>query len=43
MAGSFLAAIPTLLIYILLRRYVMRELLAGSLEGDRTHARSAIG
>jgi glucose/mannose transport system permease protein len=33
MAGSILAAIPTLLIYILLGRYFMRGLLAGSLKG----------
>ncbi len=33
MAGSLLAAIPTLLVYILLGRYFMRGLLAGSLKG----------
>jgi len=33
MAGALLAAIPTLLIYILLGRYFMRGLLAGSLKG----------
>ncbi|REJ35676.1 MAG: ABC transporter permease [Bacillota bacterium] len=33
MAGSVLAAIPTVLIYIFLGRYFMRGLLAGSLKG----------
>ncbi len=33
MAGALMAAIPTLLIYILLGRYFMRGLLAGSLKG----------
>jgi glucose/mannose transport system permease protein len=33
MAGSILAAMPTLLVYILLGRYFMRGLLAGSLKG----------
>jgi glucose/mannose transport system permease protein len=33
MAGSLLAALPTLLVYILLGRYFMRGLLAGSLKG----------
>jgi glucose/mannose transport system permease protein len=33
MAGSFLAAVPTLLVYILLGRYFMRGLLAGALKG----------
>ncbi len=33
MAGALLAAIPTLLIYVLLGRYFMRGLLAGSLKG----------
>ena len=33
MAGSFLAALPTLLIYIFLGRYFLRGLLAGSLKG----------
>ena len=33
MAGSLLAALPTLLIYIFLGRYFMRGLLAGSLKG----------
>lgn len=33
MAGSILAALPTLLVYILLGRYFMRGLLAGSLKG----------
>jgi glucose/mannose transport system permease protein len=33
MAGALLAAIPTLLIYIVLGRYFMRGLLAGSLKG----------
>ena len=33
MAGSLLAALPTLLVYIFLGRYVLRGLLAGSLKG----------
>ena len=33
MAGSLLAALPTLVVYILLGRYFMRGLLAGSLKG----------
>ena len=33
MAGAFLAALPTLLVYILLGRFFMRGLLAGSLKG----------
>jgi glucose/mannose transport system permease protein len=33
MAGSFLAALPTLLIYIFLGQYFLRGLLAGSLKG----------
>src|SRR5690606_16491123 len=33
MAGSILAAIPTVLIYIFLGRYFVRGLLAGSLKG----------
>jgi glucose/mannose transport system permease protein len=33
MAGSLLAALPTLLVYILLGRFFMRGLLAGSLKG----------
>ncbi len=33
MAGSILAALPTLLVYILLGRFFMRGLLAGSLKG----------
>lgn len=33
MAGSILAALPTLIVYILLGRYFMRGLLAGSLKG----------
>ncbi len=33
MAGSFLAALPPLLVYILLGRYFLRGLLAGSLKG----------
>jgi glucose/mannose transport system permease protein len=33
MAGALIAALPTLLIYVLLGRYFMRGLLAGSLKG----------
>ena len=33
MAGSLLAALPTLLVYIILGRYFLRGLLAGSLKG----------
>jgi glucose/mannose transport system permease protein len=33
MAGSFLAALPTLLVYILLGNYFMRGLMAGALKG----------
>ena len=33
MAGSFLAAVPTLLVYIFLGRYFLRGLMAGSLKG----------
>ena len=33
MAGALIAAIPTLLIYVLLGRFFMRGLLAGSLKG----------
>lgn len=33
MAGSFLAALPTLLVYVLLGRYFLRGLMAGSLKG----------
>ena len=33
MAGSILAALPTLVVYIILGRYFMRGLLAGSLKG----------
>jgi glucose/mannose transport system permease protein len=33
MAGSFLAAVPTLLIYIFLGRYFLRGLMAGALKG----------
>ena len=33
MAGALIAAIPTLLIYVLLGRFLMRGLLAGSLKG----------
>lgn len=33
MAGSFLAALPTLLVYMFLGRYFLRGLLAGSLKG----------
>ena len=33
MAGALIAAIPTLLIYVLLGRYFTRGLLAGSVKG----------
>jgi len=33
MAGALIAALPTLLVYILLGRYLFRGLLAGSLKG----------
>jgi glucose/mannose transport system permease protein len=33
MAGALMAAVPTLLVYILLGRYFLRGLLAGSLKG----------
>ncbi len=33
MAGALLAALPTMLVYVLLSRYFMRGLLAGSLKG----------
>jgi len=33
MAGALIAAIPTLLIYVLLGRYFIRGLLAGSVKG----------
>jgi glucose/mannose transport system permease protein len=33
MAGTLLAAIPTLLVYIVLGRYFIRGLLAGSVKG----------
>jgi glucose/mannose transport system permease protein len=33
MAGSFLAAVPTLLVYVLLGRYFLRGLMAGALKG----------
>jgi len=33
MAGSVLAALPTLLVYIFLGRYFIRGLLAGSVKG----------
>jgi glucose/mannose transport system permease protein len=33
MAGALLAAVPTLLVYLLLGRFFMRGLLAGSLKG----------
>jgi ABC-type glycerol-3-phosphate transport system permease component len=33
MAGAILAAVPTLLVYIILGRYFIRGLLAGSVKG----------
>jgi len=33
MAGALLAALPTVLVYVVLGRYFMRGLLAGSLKG----------
>jgi glucose/mannose transport system permease protein len=33
MAGTLIAAVPTLLIYILMGRYFIRGLLAGSVKG----------
>ena len=33
MAGAFLAAVPTLLVYIFLGRYFLRGLMAGALKG----------
>jgi glucose/mannose transport system permease protein len=33
MAGSLLTALPTLLVYILLGKYFIRGLLAGSIKG----------
>lgn len=33
MAGSFLAALPTLIVYVLLGRYFLRGLMAGALKG----------
>ena len=33
MAGSIIAALPTLLIYIIMGRYFIRGLLAGSVKG----------
>jgi glucose/mannose transport system permease protein len=33
MAGSFLAAVPTLIVYIFLGRYFLRGLMAGALKG----------
>jgi len=33
MAGALIAALPTLLVYVILGRYFMRGLLAGALKG----------
>jgi glucose/mannose transport system permease protein len=33
MAGALIAALPTLVVYIVLGKYFMRALLAGSLKG----------
>jgi len=33
MAGSFLTALPTLLVYIFLGRYFLRGMMAGALKG----------
>ncbi|HUM72292.1 MAG TPA: carbohydrate ABC transporter permease, partial [Chloroflexota bacterium] len=33
MAGSFLAALPTLIVYIILGRYFLRGLMSGALKG----------
>jgi glucose/mannose transport system permease protein len=33
MAGALMAALPTLIVYIVLGRFFMRGLLAGSLKG----------
>jgi glucose/mannose transport system permease protein len=33
MAGSLLAALPTLIVYIFLGRYFLRGMMAGSLKG----------
>jgi len=33
MAGALLAAVPTLLVYIIMGRYFIRGLLAGSVKG----------
>ena len=33
MAGAFLAAVPTLVVYIFLGRYFLRGLMAGALKG----------
>jgi glucose/mannose transport system permease protein len=33
MAGSFLAAVPTLIVYIFLGNYFLRGMMAGSLKG----------
>jgi glucose/mannose transport system permease protein len=33
MAGALLAALPTLIVYILLGKYFLRGLLAGSVKG----------
>ncbi len=33
MAGALIAAIPTLLIYVIMGRYFIRGLLAGSVKG----------